>query len=43
MLAAKAEARVLSEIDADVIRRAARFVFVPAFDGESWLGARLVG
>lgn len=43
MLAAKAEARVLSEIDADVIRRAARFVFVPVFDGESWLGARLAG
>ncbi len=41
MLSSRAEVRVLSERDANVVVCAARFVFVPAFDSESWLGAVL--
>jgi hypothetical protein len=42
MLSARAEDRVLSDADADAIAAAARFVFVGAFDEESWLGGAVL-
>jgi hypothetical protein len=38
-LSSRTKTRDVSAVDADAVARATRFVFVPAFDGESWLGA----